>query len=83
MARVKGNKKLMKRKNEEWLIYDRLIIVGIFIKSCMNDGGQQGVKVDTIEKKKKVFLVEKQINDGVIGNDDGECQGRRWVEMGC
>jgi hypothetical protein len=29
MARDKGNDKLMTRKNEEWLIYDRLIIVGI------------------------------------------------------
>jgi hypothetical protein len=30
-----------------------LVIVGGFtkIESCMNDGGQQGVKVDTIERK--------------------------------
>jgi len=66
MARDKGNDKLMIRKNEEWSIYDRLIIVGIFLKieSYINDGGQQGVKVDTIERKKKVFFfVEKQIND--------------------
>jgi hypothetical protein len=40
----------------------------------MNDGGQQGVKVDTIERGKK-NLVEKQINDGVIGKYDGEYQG--------
>jgi len=45
----------------------------------MNDGGQQGVKVDAIERKKKVFFVEKQINDGVMGKDDGECQGWQWV----
>jgi len=66
MARDKGNDKLMIRKNEEWSIYDRFIIVGIFLKieSYINDGGQQGVKVDTIERKKKVFFfVEKQIND--------------------
>jgi len=58
MARDKGNDKLMIRKNEEWSIYDRLIIVGIFLKieSYINDGGQQGVKVDTIERKKKVFF---------------------------
>ncbi len=32
--------------------------------------------------KKIKNLVEKQINDGVIGKDDGECQGWQWVEMG-
>lgn len=43
----------------------------------MNDGGQQGVKVDTIEREKIIIIniVEKQINDGVIGKDDEECQG--------
>jgi hypothetical protein len=42
----------------------------------MNDGGQQDVKVNTIEREKiKIKIVKKQINDGVIGKDDGECQG--------
>jgi hypothetical protein len=65
----KGNDKLTTRENEEWLIYDRLIIVGIYkkIESCMNDGGQQGVKVDTIERKKKVM--------GSLGSMMGNAKG--------
>jgi hypothetical protein len=65
----------MKIKNEEWLIYDRLIIVGIFIKSCMNDGGQQGVKVDTIEKKKKNFLLRNKLTMGSLGTMMGNAKG--------